>query len=90
LGIRMSVDHEKLRQFCRKWNVTELAVFGSALRDDFRPDSDVDLLVTFPPEAGTARAAGSVAECPRCTKQNSGRTPSSAIKAPFRVAHGFT
>jgi predicted nucleotidyltransferase len=37
--------------FCHRWKVRELAVFGSALRDDFRPDSDVDLLVTFEPDA---------------------------------------
>jgi uncharacterized protein len=37
--------------FCRRWKVAELAVFGSALRDDFRPDSDIDLLVTFQPDA---------------------------------------
>ncbi len=33
--------------FCRRWNVRELSVFGSALRNDLRPDSDVDILVTF-------------------------------------------
>jgi predicted nucleotidyltransferase len=38
-------------KFCRRWKITELRVFGSALRDDFRPDSDLDLLVTFAPEA---------------------------------------
>lgn len=33
--------------FCRRWKIRTLAVFGSALRDDFGPDSDVDVLVTF-------------------------------------------
>lgn len=37
--------------FCRRWQVKELAVFGSALRDDFTADSDVDVLVTFEAEA---------------------------------------
>jgi len=37
--------------FCRRWKVRELAVFGSALREDFRPESDIDLLVTFEPDA---------------------------------------
>jgi predicted nucleotidyltransferase len=37
--------------YCRRWKVCELAVFGSALREDFRPDSDVDVLVTFEPDA---------------------------------------
>jgi hypothetical protein len=38
---------KRLDDFCRKWKVAELSAFGSVLRDDFRPDSDVDLLVTF-------------------------------------------
>jgi len=37
--------------FCRRWKVYELAVFGSALREDFGPDSDVDVLVTFGSDA---------------------------------------
>src|SRR5689334_17000706 len=37
----------RLQEFCRDWRVKELAIFGSALRDDFRPESDLDLLVTF-------------------------------------------
>lgn len=41
-----------LEAFCRQWKVRELAVFGSALRDDFGPDSDVDLLVSFERNAG--------------------------------------
>jgi predicted nucleotidyltransferase len=42
---------EKISEFCHKWQVTEFALFGSVLRDDFRPDSDVDVLITFAPEA---------------------------------------
>jgi len=38
-------------EFCERWKVRELAVFGSALREDFRPDSDVDLLVQFESDA---------------------------------------
>jgi len=38
-----------LAEFCQKHYITRLAVFGSALRDDFRPDSDVDVLVEFLP-----------------------------------------
>ena len=43
---------DRIERFCRRWKVTELALFGSALRGDLRPDSDVDLLVTFAPGAG--------------------------------------
>ncbi|ABB58644.1 nucleotidyltransferase family protein [Synechococcus elongatus] len=40
-----------LLAFCQKWKVSELSLFGSILRDDFRPDSDVDVLVSFEPKA---------------------------------------
>jgi len=41
------IDTAQIGEFCRRWKVTELSLFGSALRDDFGPDSDVDVLVTF-------------------------------------------
>jgi len=47
----IDVDRSKLAEFCRKWRIVELALFGSVLRDDFRADSDVDVLVSFAPEA---------------------------------------
>ena len=42
---------EKIAAFCQQWQVTELALFGSVLRDDFRPDSDIDVMVQFHPDA---------------------------------------
>ena len=45
----IELDDEAIRTFCEKWGVAELAVFGSVLRHDFRPDSDVDFLVTWLP-----------------------------------------
>jgi len=42
---------EKVVEFCRRWKITEFALFGSVLRDDFRLDSDVDVLVTFGSDA---------------------------------------
>jgi uncharacterized protein len=47
--IGVSIPRKKLAEFCRRWRVSELALFGSALRDDFRPNSDLDLLVSFSP-----------------------------------------
>jgi hypothetical protein len=44
---RLGVDPGAIAAFCRKWGIRELSLFGSALRDDFRSDSDVDLLVVF-------------------------------------------
>jgi predicted nucleotidyltransferase len=41
----IAIDREKIAAFCRKWRVRELSLFGSVLTNDFRPDSDVDVLV---------------------------------------------
>jgi uncharacterized protein len=49
---RLDPSREQIAEFCRKWRVDELALFGSVLRDDFRPDSDVDVLLEFAPDAG--------------------------------------
>lgn len=46
----LHLPRESLVALCRRWQIRELALFGSVLRDDFRPDSDVDVLVTFQPE----------------------------------------
>jgi predicted nucleotidyltransferase len=47
---RIPVDRERIIAFCRKWRITEFSLFGSVLRDDFRPDSDVDVLLQFAPD----------------------------------------
>lgn len=47
---QIAIDHEKLDAFCRKWKIRELSLFGSVLRDDFGPKSDVDVLVSFEPD----------------------------------------
>ncbi len=43
----IDLDSPAIREFCRKWKIRELKVFGSILRDDFRPDSDIDFLADF-------------------------------------------
>jgi uncharacterized protein len=48
---RIQVPYEEIAALCRKWRIRELALFGSVLRDDFRADSDVDVLVDFEPGA---------------------------------------
>ncbi len=45
------IPRKKISEFCHRWKVVEFSLFGSALRADFRPDSDVDVLVTFSKEA---------------------------------------
>jgi hypothetical protein len=47
----IEIPKEKIAEFCRKNRIRKLALFGSVLRDDFRSDSDVDVLVEFRPEA---------------------------------------
>jgi len=50
--LNIPIPVAEVRAFCAKWHVRELALFGSVLRDDFRADSDVDVLVTFEPGEG--------------------------------------
>jgi predicted nucleotidyltransferase len=49
--VPLPIPFEELAHFCRRYQVQELALFGSMLRQDYRPDSDVDLLVSFQPAA---------------------------------------
>lgn len=51
MDVLMDLDSRRLAEFSRRHGVTELAVFGSVLREDFEADSDIDILVTFAPEA---------------------------------------
>jgi uncharacterized protein len=47
----IALPREKIAEFCQKWNLTELALFDSILRDDFNESSDIDIMVEFHPEA---------------------------------------
>ena len=47
---RLGVSQKAIAEFCQRWYIIEFAVFGSVLREDFHPDSDIDILVTFAPE----------------------------------------
>jgi predicted nucleotidyltransferase len=49
--LQISISQDEIAEFCRRWQITELAVFGSVLRQNFGPESDVDVLVTFSSEA---------------------------------------
>ena len=48
----LEIPDEALAAFCRRWRIRELALFGSALREDFGPDSDIDMLVRFERDVG--------------------------------------
>ena len=49
MNSRAHAPRDQIVAFCRRWRITELALFGSVLRTDFGPDSDVDVLVSFEP-----------------------------------------
>jgi len=49
LTFDVTASYDKIVDFCKRWQITEFALFGSALRSDFRPESDIDVLVTFAP-----------------------------------------
>lgn len=46
---RLNLSEDQLKNFCHRWQITELSLFGSILRSDFRPDSDIDVLAAFAP-----------------------------------------
>ena len=48
---KFRLPRKKIAEFCKRWNITEFSVFGSVLREDFRPDSDIDVLVSIDPKA---------------------------------------
>lgn len=50
MNVAIALPQQKLHQFCQHWHISELSLFGSILRDDFRPDSDIDFLVDFAPD----------------------------------------
>ena len=47
LATNMNLPMPQISEFCQRWQIVEFALFGSVLRDDFRPDSDIDCLVSF-------------------------------------------
>ncbi|RMG80717.1 MAG: hypothetical protein D6712_17565 [Chloroflexi bacterium] len=49
LNNRISIPHDAIADFCRRWSVIEFALFGSVLGDDFGEESDIDVLLTFAP-----------------------------------------
>jgi hypothetical protein len=49
MGVKIQIDRERLAEFCRRHYIRRLSLFGSVLRDDFQPESDVDVLVEFEP-----------------------------------------
>lgn len=49
--MKIELPYDEIVAFTHRWDLTEFSLFGSILRDDFRPDSDVDVMVAFPPDS---------------------------------------
>jgi hypothetical protein len=49
MSSRLSIDRAAISEFCERHHIARLALFGSVIRDDFRPESDIDVLVEFQP-----------------------------------------
>lgn len=50
MRLPISLNREHIEDFCRRWKIAELSLFGSVLRDDFGPDCDIDVLISFEPD----------------------------------------
>jgi predicted nucleotidyltransferase len=50
--LKVHIPLKQIEDFCRRWKIKEFALFGSVLREDFHPDSDIDVLVSFEPDGG--------------------------------------
>ena len=48
---KFGLPRKKIAEFCKRWSITELSLFGSVLREDFNPESDIDVLISIDPQA---------------------------------------
>jgi predicted nucleotidyltransferase len=82
----IEIPQDKIREFCRRWRIQEFAIFGSTLRNDFRPESDVDVLVTFQDEApwGLFEFVEMIEELQAIFGRNVDLIEKEALRNPFR------
>jgi len=92
MTIKINIPRDRIADFCRRWKVKELAIFGSALGDDFRPDSDVDVLVVFRDDADWTLFDHMKAEeeLSEILGRRVDLVEKSAIRNPFRRHHILT
>ena len=83
---KIDIPKEKIEDFCRRWKIKEMAIFGSALREDFGPESDLDLLVTFSEEARWTLFdwAEMIEELKKITGRDIDLVDRESIRNPFR------
>lgn len=83
---KIDIPIEKIRAFCRKWKIAEFSLFGSVLRDDLRPNSVADVLISFEETAG--RDLFDIVDMKEELKSIFGReadlVEQGAIRSPFR------
>jgi len=86
---RINIPKDKIAEFCHRWKITEFALFGSVLRDDFRPDSDIDVLVTFAADAPWSLfdLGAMSAELKEMLGREVDLVEKAAVKNPFRRRH---
>jgi predicted nucleotidyltransferase len=86
MSVRIGIDKAEIAEFCRHHRIRQLALFGSVLRDDFRPDSDVDVLVSFEPSArvGLITLAGMEIELSRILGRRAEMHTDKGLNPQFR------
>jgi predicted nucleotidyltransferase len=75
---RLGLSIEQIAQFCQKWHITELSLFGSVLGNQFHTDSDIDILIRFAPN--TRQGLLSLAKIKHDLEANTGRAVDIALK----------
>ena len=92
MSLKVALDRAQVEAFCRKWRIKEFSIFGSAIRDDFTPESDVDVMVVFYDDAGWSLF--DIVEMKDELKALFGRevdlVEKDAIRNPFRRHHILT
>ena len=83
---KFRIPRKKIAEFCKRWGITEFALFGSALRADFRPDSDVDVLVSIDPRAhiGLFQIAEMIIELEDMFKRPVDLVEKEGLRNPYR------
>jgi hypothetical protein len=83
---KIEIPYDRIHDFCQRWRIKEFAIFGSTLRDDFRPESDVDVLVTFQRGApwGLFEIMEMIEELQKIFGRNVDLVEKEALRNPFR------
>jgi predicted nucleotidyltransferase len=83
---KFTLPRKKIAEFCKRWSITEFSVFGSVLREDFRPDSDIDVMVSIDPKAhiGLFEIAQMQIELENMFKRSVDMVEKEGLRNPYR------